>query len=714
MLKAIYLRLRALLSVVGMLVSLVWRFGKMRLALFLLVVVGGAATLYFFWGRLPAPVVVYDVASMEQGWTEDQRERYYQTDQGTLIVPYSWFLSLELPPTLKLVENLQLFRGNANVTRYRLIPDPRPKYNKYLLPIGLTKATVEDDLVEDLGLGHKEWLSFSCAACHTAQMTYKGLGVRIDGAPANWDFSQFSTNMTATLAVTFGAPTKFQRFARRVLAFEGRPDTQAEREKLRKQVERYLNWPLVTDAFRTTLDKTYPVREGSGRTDALGRGGNLQFAPLSWDNVRSSDAPVSFPPLWYTHDYDWVQSTTGIRQPLGRNVTESWGVNVIVDVTNPDPHKLFRSTHPMFNLFWMETLLSVLDPPTWPAEIFGPVDPVLAEKGRQLYEEAVWENPRPAADEIYCDGGTAQPCPNPARIAPEKQHGYCARCHGPVAEPGGNPDCGAVGMRGTDCSPPLWQLTLYKLDVLGTSPNDARNFNAKAANMSPGNGAYAAEYKKSPWGSQPFGIGTGLAFSTTRIMDLWFERHQGQMEEWVQAGVFPDVKTGRQIMEGYRRNLYRAPLAYPARPLAGYWATPPYLHNHSVPDMYELLSPVGERSSAFSTGNVEYDPETLGYVHAWYARGLTFDTKGRGNSNAGHEFSHRPGDPPRPGVIGPYLTPDERKAILEYMKIIRDVPPLSEPESRRRRDLLEKMRPYYEGAGEGAGSAAAGEGEYAR
>jgi hypothetical protein len=691
--KQIYLILRTLVSVVAMVVSVIWRQKWLRYG-FLLLLVGGAVLLYFLWGNLPGPVTIYDAMKLPQGWTEDQRERYYQTSQGTLIMPYDWFLALEQPPTLKLLDNLKLFRDNANVTRYRLIPDLQPKYNPHLLPIGLAKATLADDLVADLGLGHKEWLSFTCAACHTAQMSYKGLGIRIEGAPGNWDFSNFSGTMTATLAITYAAPTKFDRFAKKVLALEGKPDTEAERQRLRQQIDQYRAWPLITDAIRTTVSQTYPTREGSGRTDALGRGANGQFSPLSWSNVRVGNAPVSFPPLWYTHDYDWVQSITGIRQPLGRNVTESWGVNAIVDLTNADPAKLFRSTHPMFNLFWMETLISVLEAPPWPEQVFGAVDRELAEKGRVLYEQAVWKNPRAPQDEIYCDGSTAAPCPNPERV--QRQQGYCARCHSPVREPGYDPACDAA-KSGKECPPPIWQLTLYKLDVMGTSSNDAKNFNARATTLDPGTGTYAAAYKASPYGSQPFGIGTGLAFTTSKVMDWWFAANQGQMQEWVKAGVFPDVASGRRIMEGFRANRFRAPLAYPARPMAGYWATPPFLHNHSVPDMYQLLSPVGERSKTFYTGNVEFDPENLGYQHGAYPHGMRFDTGDAGNSNAGHEFSHRPGDPARPGVIGPYLEPEQRRAILEYMKIIRDVPPPSAAEMARRRELLAKMKPFYEG-----------------
>ena len=558
LLKWIYLVFRAFLSALFVAPMAIWRIKWLRYAV-LLVLIGGGLVTYLFYGKLLEPVTVYDVTWLDQGWTEDQRERYYQTDQGTLIIPYSWFLALEMPPTLEVFENRQLFRNEENITRYQLIPDPRPKYNPDLLPVGLAKATVPEDLL-DLGLGHKEWLSFSCAACHTGQITYNGLGIRIDGMPAMWNFSQFSTNMTATLGITFAAPTKFRRFAEKVLAREGRPNTRATREELRKQIGEYLKWPLITDALRTTLERTYPTTEGPGRTDALGRGGNGQFAQFDWDqNVRQSVGPVSFPPLWYTHDYDWVQSTTAIRQPLGRNVTESWGVNVIVDVINKDPAKLYRSTHPMFDLFWMETLLSVLGHPRWPGGILGAVDDELAKSGKYLYEEAIWDNPRGPKEEIYC-GGDGEPECNQERI--ERQEGYCARCHSPVREKS-TYTCDPTRDETCTEAPPLWQLTLYRLDVIGTDPNDAKGFNARVGTLSPGTGTLREAFKGSDLADPTkenlgFGIGTGLTFITTNVMDWWFERNQAAMEQWVTDGVFPNVEYGRRIMEGFRSNKFRA------------------------------------------------------------------------------------------------------------------------------------------------------------
>ena len=707
---------RTILSTLWVIPSLILRFGWVAKGLVVLLLVGVLAASFFYWAGLPAPVKVYDAVWLDQGWTEDQAQAYFQTSQGTLIIPYTWWQSLEQPPGLPRfmssffdigrvgIKNEELWRSDDNVSTYRLMPDPIPTFNPDRNPIGVVKAVLKDDVVQDLGLGHKEWMSYSCAACHTGQLNYKGLGIRVNGMPAQWNFAQFNTVMTTTLIFTRSWPTKFDRFARRVFHLEGRPYTDAEKDKLKKEIDEYLRSTLVTEALSATAHQIYPTVEGFGRTAALGRGGNLQFFPLSKDNDKLSQGPVSFPPLWYTHEFDWVQSPAAIRQPLGRNVTESWGVNVVVDIVSSDPEKLFRSTHPMFDLFWMETLVSILEPPPWPEEYFGEIDWASAERGRILYEEK--ENPVKVPE--YCDELSAvtiappdlawQPCPNPKR----PQRGLCASCHRATEE----------------TIPNQWgrsyvQLPLYHVDVIGTDKWDAFDFNANVGALNPGTGTYAKEFAASPWGTdsdgkaRPFGIGTGLSFTTTRIMDRWFE--ENDIEPFT-----------RPEMEGFRQNAFRAPLAYPARPLAGYWATAPYLHNGSVPNMYELLSPVEERSESFFAGNLEFDPVKLGFESDRFRGGFQFRTRRglpgglwswiqglfsgsftislqrdiNGNSNAGHEFRNAPDG--TPGVIGPELSHQERMDIIEYMKVLRDGPKVSPEELQRRRDMLAKMAGDYE------------------
>jgi hypothetical protein len=133
----------------------------------------------------------------------------------------------------------------------------------------------------------------------------------------------------------------------------------------------------------------------------------------------------------------------------------------------------------------------------------------------------------------------------------------------------------------------------------------------------------------------------------------------------------------REKLNGFgRTNQIRGLLAYKAIPLGGIWATPPYLHNGSVPNMYELLSPVSERSKLFWTGTYEYDPTKLGYITT-QSNGnyFLFDTSITGNSNSGHEFNDGQGK----GIIGPKLTHLERTELIEYLKVIDQHPPPNMP-----------------------------------
>ena len=107
-----------------------------------------------------------------------------------------------------------------------------------------------------------------------------------------------------------------------------------------------------------------------------------------------------------------------------------------------------------------------------------------------------------------------------------------------------------------------------------------------------------------------------------------------------------------------------ATLAYKARPLDGIWATAPYLHNGSVPSLYELLLPPDRRSREFWVGGRDFDPVNVGYAAADPGDGSGFvlrthDDAGRvieGNSNEGHVYG------------ADRFSDDDRRALVEYMK----------------------------------------------
>jgi mono/diheme cytochrome c family protein len=117
---------------------------------------------------------------------------------------------------------------------------------------------------------------------------------------------------------------------------------------------------------------------------------------------------------------------------------------------------------------------------------------------------------------------------------------------------------------------------------------------------------------------------------------------------------------------------------YKPRPLAGIWAAGPFLHNGSVPTIYQLLLPADQRDKKFFVGTRDFDPVNLGLsTQAPTKGGFWLDTSITGNSNVGHEFRKgyikwQAGGPPRYGVIGPEWTEEDRRDIIEYLKVHRD------------------------------------------
>ena len=109
----------------------------------------------------------------------------------------------------------------------------------------------------------------------------------------------------------------------------------------------------------------------------------------------------------------------------------------------------------------------------------------------------------------------------------------------------------------------------------------------------------------------------------------------------------------------------------------GIWATPPYLHNGSVPTLYDLLLPVkrdddpeaGEyRPNTFYVGLREFNPKRVGYEYN-DNKGFLFDTGQAGNLHTGHEYAA--GRTPQPsGEILPALTQKERWQLVEYLKTL--------------------------------------------
>ncbi len=214
----------------------------------------------------------------------------------------------------------------------------------------------------------------------------------------------------------------------------------------------------------------------------------------------------------------------------------------------------------------------------------------------------------------------------------------CASCHAPKPILGSNPN-----------KPDLAVVTV-PVSIIGTDPNEAEGFASKKYDAS----------KLLGEGTPPISGAEGLALVTSEMAKYAFNQ-LGWTEEQIAVAHGDD-----------RPNLVRGIAAYKARPLDGIWSTPPYLHNGSVPNLYELLSPPSERSVTFWLGTYEYDPVKVGYESKEGPKSFLFDTRLSGNLNSGHAFTN---DPNVAGVIGREFTPEERFQIIEYLKVMTSMPP---------------------------------------
>lgn len=97
---------------------------------------------------------------------------------------------------------------------------------------------------------------------------------------------------------------------------------------------------------------------------------------------------------------------------------------------------------------------------------------------------------------------------------------------------------------------------------------------------------------------------------------------------------------------------------YKGRPLDGIWATAPYLHNGSVPNLYQLLVS-GERKP-FYVGSRQFDPKHVGF-DTEDTSGTFLDTSIPGNLNTGHDNT----------TYGGALDMDKEVwPLIEYMKTL--------------------------------------------
>ena len=631
-------------------------------------------------GALP-PEQTGAVVYGDQGWGTSayapDRQTYYYTAQGAGLkdLRYRWFVNLEMPLGKQRLAEPEVLR------RYGFVVDGVSDMNPDGLPVGFTKH-FDRDLNEEM-------LDLTCAACHTGQINITRDGrttpVRIDGGSAIHAFTDsnlghFVPTLMSSIASTAFNPLKFRRFARHVL---GEHDLSAGLT-LHRQLLNVLG-QLGAMGFTEQWHGLVPVEEGYGRTDALARISNTVFGDhLGAENYQKANAPVNYPPVWNIWKFDWVQYNASVSQPMARNIGESMGTGAKYTLVNrygqPLPaHERFRSSTLLENLHTIETTLRKLTPPAWNEHVMGKVDRAKAAEGKKLFDT------------------------------------HCVDCHGPFIAP---PALKALNSPLKGASDPEWLVRTVCADDIGTDPNTAGNF-ARATVDIRKTGLTRAELQAvarrtmaiwnareaTYWNAriEALSIGPQSPMTAQEIATLRDQLAiQARRTEEALAAIDPAKLSvgaalsylGTMIRDKAYADARYTPAeqadrdgfgildmpqvlnAYKPRPLAGIWGSPPFLHNGSVPTIYDLLSPVEARPKRFRVGSREYDTRKLGLAEAGEPYWV-LDTSIDGNSNRGHEFSAEYSDRPhelraKNGTVGPLLTPDERYAIIEHLKVRND------------------------------------------
>ena len=97
--------------------------------------IAGACGLFVFQSGM-AQTASEPVIHLNQAWSQDDREWYYNFSQGSAVIAYDIFLNLEV------AGGQDLFRSDASLVRYGLFPNSANSQNPDGLPIGISKATV--------------------------------------------------------------------------------------------------------------------------------------------------------------------------------------------------------------------------------------------------------------------------------------------------------------------------------------------------------------------------------------------------------------------------------------------------------------------------------------------------------------------------------------------------------------------------------------------
>jgi hypothetical protein len=483
--------------------------------------------------------------------------------------------------------------------RFGFLPDPAGPMNPHGLPVGVTVARSRN-----AGTAGIEIIGFNCAACHVGELTYKGKRVRVDGAPAMVNLQQYQIEFKDSLDATLHSP---ERLMALIVAIERERHTS--------------DTPSGGEAGQYAAEPD--VRSAGDVQAASSADPSFHSIPSAAADTAQSAPRGSF--------RERLKADIAFLKARLAYVKKG---NLLINGTEPGPGRVdaFGAAR---NLLFSQYAVKMQSPVSYPF-IWSVPDNI----GRKPAEFG-W---------IHYDGDT--------NSILERNIGQSLGM-GSVFDPVTYESTLRIGnlhqleIMTHKLQPPKWPA-----DVLGEiDQNKAEQgrqiFQQKCANCHQNRLFAQTEIGTDPNRANSFGQPVGK---------MPFPKAVAPILDGLKKRAFADDGIGPAEQAKMDANpvVWRSTAQYLARPLNGVWATGPYLHNGSVPTLYDLLHPE-QRPAKFKTGGREFDPVKVGYQSDSMVNGANvwvFDTSQPGNSNIGHSGE----------AFGTTLPENQKSALLEYLK----------------------------------------------
>jgi len=452
-----------------------------------------------------------------------------------------------------------------------------------------------------------QMIGLNCTACHVGQLQYQGRALRLDGGPNMALINSFLKDLAAETQETLNTPARLDRFWRRVRdARNARraedPDTSVT-APLWQRATRMLTQERGLLQARVDFLRAIPTLNRSLGISTVEGYGRLDAFGIGRDELFGAIGANSLPadaPVSFPHI--WGMKVTGWLQ-WGANTNSVMERNIgqALGVGALYDAVTSRSTIRLDNLHVLETTAYKLNAPVWP-EFMPPIDQAKAARGKEDFKK------------------------------------YCVGCHETWTTDG-----------------QMREYKLFALSEVGTDPLTALNYERLVQQS-------AGDVKPFPYAAMDL---------IKRVKMQAYQEggfDQQKIDDWesrsVRAGTRWDPTFRAPLLDSDRWDDTKGRKVYRSKTLVGIWATAPYLHNGSVPTIYDLLLPAAQRPRSFALGTREYDPVKLGYQGdlSKYpppqgASPWTYDTRIAGNWNTGHEWK-----------FYPELTDETRYELIEFLK----------------------------------------------